>query len=179
MVKNLDKTPDRNPDPITGESGAHPVGVAGGGAGGAAAGAAIGGAVGGPVGALVGGAIGAVAGGAAGKGVAESVNPTVEDQYWRENYASRPYVTKERTYDYYEPAYRHGWESATKPQYMGRRFEDVEPDLQRDWQTTRGDRTDAWSDVREATRDAYTRIHSRSTPGMTTASEVPPDSNRR
>lgn len=72
---NDNKKHDSNPDPITGEPGAHPVGVAGGSTGGALAGAAIG-AVGGPVGAAVGGAIGAVAGGLAGKGVAESVNPT-------------------------------------------------------------------------------------------------------
>src|SRR5688572_18850202 len=87
-----DKTRDSNPDPITGEPGAHPVGVAGGGTGGALAGAAIGGAVGGPVGAAVGGAIGAVAGGLGGKAAAEAVNPTQEDAYWRSNYASRPYV---------------------------------------------------------------------------------------
>ena len=81
--RGLDPTPDSNPDPITGEKGAHPVGVAAGGAGGAAAGAAIGAAVGGPVGAVVGGAVGAVAGGLAGKGAAEVVNPTVEEEYWK------------------------------------------------------------------------------------------------
>src|SRR5262245_18132412 len=59
---------DRNPDPITGTSGAHPIGTAGGAAGAGAAGAAIG-ATGGPVGAMVGGAIGAIAGGLVGKGV--------------------------------------------------------------------------------------------------------------
>ena len=86
-----DRTHDSNPDPITGEPGAHPVGVAGGGTGGAAAGAAIGGAVGGPIGALVGGAVGAVAGGLAGKAAGEAVNPTEEDTYWKYNYKTRPY----------------------------------------------------------------------------------------
>jgi uncharacterized protein YjbJ (UPF0337 family) len=173
VKKNLDNTPDSNPDPITGEPGAHPVGVAGGGTGGAMAGAAIGGAVGGPVGALVGGAIGAVAGGAAGKGVAESVNPTVEDEYWRNEHKTRPYITKDKSYDYYQPAYKYGWESASKPNYMGRRFEEVEPDLEKNWSSYRGTHNAEWRDVRDATRDSYTRVHSRATtPGMTTASEI-------
>lgn len=33
--------------------------------------------------------VGAVVGGLSGKGVAESVDPAVEDACWRENYASR------------------------------------------------------------------------------------------
>src|SRR4051812_10839400 len=83
-----DKNPS-NKDPITGKPGAHPAGVAGGAAAGAAAGAAVG-SMGGPVGTVVGGAVGAVAGGLAGKGIAESVNPTAEDAYWRSNYEKAP-----------------------------------------------------------------------------------------
>ncbi len=58
-----------HPDPITGEPGAHPLGVGVGAVGAGLAGAAIG-MVAGPVGALIGAAIGAVAGGLAGKEVA-------------------------------------------------------------------------------------------------------------
>lgn len=169
----FDKTPDSNPDPITGEPGAHPLGVAGGGTGGAAVGAAIGAAVGGPVGALVGGAVGAVAGGAAGKGAAEMVNPTEEEGYWRNEYRTRPYVKEGADFNHYQPAYRYGWESASKPNYMGRRFEDVEPDLESNWRTYRGTHNAEWGDVREATRDSYNRVSTRfSTPGVTTASET-------
>ena len=50
---------DSNPDPITGEPGAHPVGTGLGAAGGAIAGAAIG-TIGGPVGMAAGAVIGAV-----------------------------------------------------------------------------------------------------------------------
>ncbi len=81
---------DRNPDPITNEAGAHPVGV---GVGAAVTGALTGaaaGALGGPIGAAVGVVAGAVAGGLGGKAVAESIDPTVEDKYWREAYPSRP-----------------------------------------------------------------------------------------
>src|SRR5687767_8492868 len=110
----FDPTPDKNPDPLTNEPGAHPIGVAGGSAGGAVAGAAIGAAVGGPVGALAGGAVGAVAGGFAGKAAGEAVNPTEEDTYWRTEHRNRPYFKADRDYSYYQPAYRYGWESATK-----------------------------------------------------------------
>src|SRR5215211_4289650 len=86
---------DENEDPITGEHGAHPVGAGVGAAvGGAAAGAAAG-MVAGPVGTVAGAVIGGVAGGLAGKAVAEQIDPTVEDHYWRNAYASR---------DYYDPA---------------------------------------------------------------------------
>jgi uncharacterized protein YjbJ (UPF0337 family) len=170
-----DKTHDSNPDPITGEPGAHPVGVAGGGTGGAVAGAAIGGAVGGPVGAAVGGAIGAVAGGLAGKGAAEAVNPTTEDTYWRENYKNRPYFQSGRDYEFYRPAYRYGWEAASRPDYHGRRFEDVEADLSRNWNQARGTAKSEWSDVRHATRDAFERVHTGTAAGMTRASETAGD----
>ena len=94
---------DPNPDPITGAPGAHPVGTGLGAAGGAAAGAAIGSAAG-PVGTAVGAVAGAVAGGLAGKGIAEAIDPTVEDAYWRDNYSSRPYAEKNVPYENYRPA---------------------------------------------------------------------------
>ncbi len=61
-----------SPDPITGEPGAHPVGVGVGALSAGAAGAAIG-AVGGPIGMLIGATIGAIAGGLAGHEAAASV----------------------------------------------------------------------------------------------------------
>ena len=170
MARNDERNKDANRDPITGEPGAHPAGVAGGSAGGAAAGAAIG-SVGGPVGAVVGGAIGAVAGGLGGKAAAEAVNPTVEEGYWRENFKSRPYYQSGREFDYYSPAYRYGWESASRPEYRGRRWDEIENDLSRGWNRARGAAKSEWNDVRLATRDAYDRVSTRATPGMTEASE--------
>ena len=66
---SADAAAANHPDPITGEPGAHPVGVGVGALGAGAAGAAIG-SIGGPIGMLIGAAIGAVAGGLAGKEVA-------------------------------------------------------------------------------------------------------------
>src|SRR5918994_5466394 len=126
-----DRGHDSNPDAITGAPGSHPIGTGVGAAGGGAAGAAIGAAVSGPaapIGAVVGAVVGAVAGGLAGKGAAEAVNQTAEDQYWRSNYANRPYYEKDYDYDRdYRPAYEHGWTSAT--QHRDRKFEEIEPNL--------------------------------------------------
>jgi phage tail tape-measure protein len=149
---------DSNPDPITHEPGAHPVGVATGGVAGAASGAAIGGVVGGPVGAVVGGVVGAVAGGLAGKGVAEAVDPTGEDNYWRENYKNRPYYKIGKPYDDYQKAYRYGWEAASRPENADRQFDDVEDDLQKNWSS---ENDGEWEDASEPIRDAYDRIRGR------------------
>ncbi|SDM31790.1 hypothetical protein SAMN05428957_104182 [Oryzisolibacter propanilivorax] len=127
-------------------------GVAGGLAGGAAAGAAVGGMTG-PVGAVVGAAAGAVIGAIAGEST--KVDPVVEDKYWRDNYASRPYISG-GTYDDYGPAYTYGVNSYTK--YPGRRFDDVETDLARDWNNARGRSSLEWERAKYATRDAWDRL---------------------
>ena len=155
--KGLDPTPDSNPDPITKEEGSHPVGVAAGGVGGAVTGSAIGGAVGGPVGAVIGAAAGAVAGGLAGKGIAEAVNPTTEEAYWREEFTKRPYYRKGTEYESYGPYYQYGWESATRPEYRGRKYEEIENQLQTEWPTYRRTATGEFKEYKEATRDAYER----------------------
>ena len=150
-----------NPDPITGEPGAHPVGTGLGAAGGAAAGAAIG-SVAGPVGTVLGGAAGAIAGGLAGKGAAEGVNPTAEDSYWRENYNKTPGYKEGYTYDDYAPAYRTGytgWERA-----RGESFEAHEPRLRSEWDKSKGNSRLNWEEAKGATRAAWHRVE-RAIPG--------------
>ncbi len=100
-----DKAELRNEDPISGEAGAHPVGVGLGTAvGGAAAGAAAGLAAG-PIGTVAGAVIGGVVGGLAGKGIAENIDPTVELDYWKNEYRNRDYFDDKRSFDDYAPAY--------------------------------------------------------------------------
>ena len=149
---------DANRDPVTGEPGSHPVGTGVGAAGGATAGAAIGIAVGGPVGAMIGAAVGGIAGGLAGKGVAEAVNPTEEDAYWRDNYGSRPYAG-DRTYDDLRPAYQYGWEA--RGRHSDRTWNDAESDLESGWNTSRGTSGLGWNEARHATRDAWDRVGER------------------
>jgi hypothetical protein len=150
------KHPDSNPDPITGAPGAHPVGTGlGAAAGGAAAGAAVG-SVAGPVGTVAGIAAGAVVGGLAGKGIAEKIDPTVEDAYWRENYRNREYVRPNAEYESYQPAYRAGYEGYGR--HAGKRYEEVEPELRREYEARCGEEGLAWEDVSPATRDAWDRL---------------------
>ena len=148
-----------NLDPITGASGAHPVGTGVGAAmGGAAAGAAVG-TVAGPLGTLIGAAVGAVIGGLAGKGVAELVDPTVEEAYWRGNFSTRPYVAPDDSFDDYAPAYRLGV-TAYRGR-LGRSFEDAEPELSTGWADARGSSRLDWDRARAATRDAWERAGQR------------------
>ena len=155
------KDADENPDPITGAAGAHPVGVGVGATGGATAGAAVG-MVGGPVGAVVGAVVGGVVGGLAGKATAEAVNPTVEDEHWRNTYSTRPYVEAGSSYDTYQPAYRYGWESRAR--HSERSFDEMEPELRRDWEQSDRAAGLSWDRAKEATRDAWHRVE-RALPG--------------
>ena len=132
---------------------------------GALTGAAVG-SVAGPVGTAVGAAVGAVVGGLAGKGIAEKIDPTIENAYWRENFVRRPYVTKGATYDDYGPAYMYGVDNYSK--YQGRKFDEVESDLGRDWQRAKGKSRLAWDDAKHATKDSWQRLSDtveRATPG--------------
>jgi hypothetical protein len=160
-VKRVDKSEkldraDENRDPITGARGAHPVGTGlGAAAGGAAAGAAVG-SVAGPVGTAAGVVVGAVAGGLAGKGIAERVNPTVERNYWVQNYKNEPYYKRGRKFDDYEGAYRTGYEGYSR--YGDRNWDEVEADLQREYEKNRGGSTLEWEEATFATRAAWNRL---------------------
>jgi hypothetical protein len=146
---------DLNRDPLSGEPGAHPVGTGVGAAAAGAAGMAVGSAAG-PVGAAVGAVVGAVAGGLAGKGVAESIDPTVEEAYWRDNFHTRPYAAPESSFEEYRPAYRYGWES--RSHYPDRTWDEVETDLRTGWEKTEHNARLGWAKAKHATRDAWDRV---------------------
>jgi hypothetical protein len=157
-VRVYDDEEAANRDPVTGAPGAHPVGVGVGAAGGGVAGAAAG-SLGGPVGTAIGAGIGAVVGGLAGKAVAEGIDPTVENAYWRDTYVSRPYVESGADYARYSAAYRYGWESAM--QNPGRDFEEVERELESNWPSRRGKSQSTWEEIKDAVRDAWDRVKNR------------------
>src|SRR5437762_3143199 len=122
-VKETIRDSHAHRDPITGTPGAHPVGTGiGAAAGGAATGAAVG-SVAGPAGTAAGIVAGAVLGGLAGKGVAEKIDPTAEEAYWRQNYRTRHYVDKDAEWEPYSAAYRTGYEGYGR--YYGKSFDQV------------------------------------------------------
>lgn len=159
--KDLEKNrrKDANRDPISGTPGAHPVGTGvGAAAGGAATGAAVG-SVAGPIGTAAGIIGGAVVGGMAGKGVAEAVNPTKEDAYWREQHSNQ-WFGRDRPYEEYQGAYRTGYEGYGK-YGTNRDFDACEADLQRDYEKSRGTSKIGWDQARDAARAAWHKVQGR------------------
>ena len=147
---------DLNRDPISGTTGAHPLGTSAGAASGGVAGAIVGMAVGGPVGSMIGAAVGAVTGGLAGKSAAEAVNPTAEEAFWRETYVREPYYETGKAYEYYAPGFRAGWEGRVR--HDGRTFEAAEPELKANYNRTKTEVDADWQDVRAAARAAWSRV---------------------
>jgi hypothetical protein len=92
----------------------------------------------------------------AGKSIAERVNPSLEEAYWRENYKREPYYERGYTFDDYYPAYRTGWEG--RIQYEGRSFDEVQRELERDYNRNRGGSQLAWNKNRHAARAAWERF---------------------
>ena len=88
-----------------------------------------------------------------------------EDEYWRQNYRTRPYATSGNyDYDYYRPGYRFGVESASR--YSGRKWEEAESDLRRDWDRYEHRGESTWEHIKSAVRDAWDRVTGK-TPAMT------------
>lgn len=162
---------DANLDPITNAPGAHPVGtgvgatvggvagIAGGVAASAATGLATGTVMGGPVGAVVGLVAGAVVGGLAGKAIGEQIDPTIEEAYWRDQHSKQPYYQDGEDFEIYRPAYRAGYEG--RGRFANRAFDEVEPDLQRDYEANRGTSTLDWPKAKQATLSAWERASRR------------------
>lgn len=147
------KEKDLNRDPITDQTGSHPVGTGVGALGGAVAGAAAG-AAGGPAGMAVGGVVGAIVGGLAGHAAAEAIDPTAEEQHWRDNYQREPYYEQGRSFDDYAPAYRMGVTGRTS--YDS--WDTAEPKLRDQWQRERGTSALDWEQAQPASRAAWDRV---------------------
>jgi uncharacterized protein YcfJ len=151
---------DTNPDPLTGQPGAHPVGTGVGAAVAGTVGTAIG-ALGGPVGGAIGAVVGSAIGGLLGKSTAEAFDPTVEEAYWRDTYASRPYAKSDLVYDDYVSAYRTGYEGYDRYYSEGRQYDEVEPELQRGYEENYKDSKVHWDDAKHAVKDAWHRAEDR------------------
>jgi hypothetical protein len=81
---------------------------------------------------------------------------SVDDTYWRDNFRDRPYVKAGDTYEDFGPAYAYGIDSYER--HEGRRFEDVESDLSRDWEKFKGQSRLGWERAKNAVRDAWSRL---------------------
>ncbi|MBD1848781.1 hypothetical protein [Leptolyngbya sp. GB1-A1] len=206
-----------HPDPITGETGSHPI-ATGIGAGIVGTIGMLVGSVTGPVGAIAGAAIGSILGGLVGKSAAEATHPTIEDydvqvieprdvprgsvashrriepvsvqavyasgatpptveqsiihaalrgrnslvanedQYWQQHYTAQPYYQSGLTYRDYQPAYRLGYEGYTRYHGTGMSYDEVEPELQQQYEQERRLSWLGWEQARPAVRAGWHRL---------------------
>lgn len=134
------------------------VGEGVGGVSGAVTGAAIG-TIGGPLGVIVGGIAGAVGGWWAGREIGETADDYSDehDTTYRQRFSTTPLEQRGRfqTYEEARPIYQLGYLASRNPEYAGRRFEDIEPDLRHGWDRDIEARFGAWSAVRDTVRNAY------------------------
>src|SRR4051812_9496725 len=81
-----------------------------------------------------------------------------EDNYWFENFSSRPYALGPDFYDRYRPAFRYGFDSARH--HVGRSWDEAEPDLRQGWESYqhRGSNAPLWDEIKHAVRDAWDRV---------------------
>lgn len=133
-------------------------GEAVGGVSGVVAGAAIGSA-GGPIGTIIGGIAGAVGGWWAGRAVSEAAHKFTQedDSLYRERFENRSDRLADRSYDDVRPAYQLGHIASLNPDYNGRTFDEVEPELSSGWGNDLRARHGDWSTVRPYAADAYDR----------------------
>ena len=87
---------------------------------------------------------------------AEAGSADSDDDYWRENYRSRPYVDPDTNYEVYQPAYRYG--AAARQRHKGKSWREIEAELEAGWATARDDSDLDWRLARNACKDAWDRI---------------------
>jgi hypothetical protein len=131
---------------------------------GAVAGATAGLATGvfGPFGAIVGAIVGALGGAAAGgahAGAADDLYTAENDAYYESLWETTPDRPADQPYDSARPAYQYGHIAARHPEYAGRDFAAVEPELRRRWPEQLRSAAGEWDASRGFVETGYT--HSR------------------
>jgi len=137
------------------------VGESSGGFLGAVAGMSVG-AMGGPVGLVLGGLAGALGGWWAGREISDAITAD-DDADLRRHYAESPNRLADRRYEDVSAAYVAGHLAGRNPDYAGRSFEEVEPDLQRGWSAEVVKRYGEWPVVRGFARSAFDRARGAAT----------------
>ena len=79
-----------------------------------------------------------------------------EEDFWRMQYRTRPYVTYGAKVDDYMPAYRYGIDASI--QFPDRSFSDVEAILEGNWLRARGKSSLKWTKAKHAAEDSWTRM---------------------
>ena len=80
----------------------------------------------------------------------------LDQQWWRENFTNRPYVTADQRFEDYEPGYRFAYQSVSR--YRGKKFNEIEPSLRSDFDTFEGRGQSTWDNMKEAVHDAWDKL---------------------
>jgi hypothetical protein len=118
------------------------------------AGAAVG-AIGGPVGIILGAAAGGLIGGLAGDALAELMNPSDVDEYWRGEFEQRVGST-EQSYDEVKSAIYFGTQERLRYGKSAPPWSEVEPDLAKLWMASSLWTGKEWSEIRDTIFHAFT-----------------------
>jgi len=134
-----------------------------GGVGGAAVGAGIGTLVAGPIGTAIGALAGAVGGWWAGRATAAAADyRDTDDLAYRSDFDAADNRPADRGYEDVRPAYQLGHIARGNPDYEGKKFEEVEGDLEKGWTTDLRTKHGDWSAVRQHANSAYSRTPDKS-----------------
>jgi hypothetical protein len=112
---------------------------------------------GGPIDTIIGRIARTIGGWWAGRAVSEAATSYTDedDSYYRERYQTSPQHLADRRYEEVRPAYQLGRLARKNPEYAGRDFESIEPELRVGWADQVSSRYGDWAQVREYARDAY------------------------
>ncbi len=81
---------------------------------------------------------------------------TEHEAHYLRTFRDAVYYSSGRSWMDYAPAYRYGYEHYVR--LAGRHFEDVEAQLESDWETGRAASRLAWAEARGAIRDIWRRL---------------------
>jgi hypothetical protein len=90
--------------------------------------------------------------------VAEFVNPTDYEDYWRNHFYGTLYYVSGLVWSDYHPAYRLGFDAYFSNH--GRSFDEVEPALLRSWEAVKGKSQLLWPQAKHAVRDGWQFVQS-------------------
>jgi len=93
-----------------------------------------------------------------GEGIADAIDPTEEDAYWRANHLRQPWDRPPFTYDDFAPAYRLGYTGHGERRSS---WSQAERGFENSWDSTKGTSRLAWRDAKDAVRSAWHRVEER------------------
>ena len=94
------------------------------------------------------------------RGAASEGDWTEHEAHYLSVFRDAPYYSSGRSWMDYAPAYRYGYEHFVR--HRGRHFEEVESELEREWETGRATSRLAWAEARGAVRDIWRRLEQES-----------------